>query len=195
MRRGRRADFKTIWTATLQTVWDDLPDDERGRFARATWEKEFRRKLTPYVEGGRTEAWIAEDDTGAFLGYLLLGEDETLGEAARIASAAVISAALMMSSWSASRARSMGGFGGRCSTLTCKGVAKFCGSRLVAALCGRLRSLPVTAATWRCSGSPVRAATCGCWRVFEDMDPGRLTSRGPESPHVQDLLRRMNFPP
>ncbi len=74
MRRGRRADFKTIWTATLQTVWDDLPEDERRRFDRATWEKEFRRKLTPYVEGGRTEAWIAEDASGTFLGYLLLGE-------------------------------------------------------------------------------------------------------------------------
>jgi ribosomal protein S18 acetylase RimI-like enzyme len=74
MRRGRRADFKTIWTATLQTVWDDLPDDERMRLNRAIWEKDFRRKLQPYIEGGRTEAWIAEDVTGAFLGYLLLGE-------------------------------------------------------------------------------------------------------------------------
>jgi ribosomal protein S18 acetylase RimI-like enzyme len=74
MRRGHRADFKTIWAATLQTVWDDLPDDERRSLDRATWEKEFRRKLMPYVEGGRTEAWIAEDPAGMFLGYLLLGE-------------------------------------------------------------------------------------------------------------------------
>lgn len=74
MRRGRRSDFKTIWTATLQTVWDDLPEDERVRLNRAVWEKDFRRKLTPYIEGGRTEAWIAEDADGGFLGYLLLGE-------------------------------------------------------------------------------------------------------------------------
>lgn len=74
MRRGRRADFKTIWAATLQTVWDDLPDDERARLDRASWEKDFRRKLQPYIEGGRTEAWIAEDAAGTFLGYLLLGE-------------------------------------------------------------------------------------------------------------------------
>ncbi len=40
---------------------------------RAIWERELRRKLMPYVEGGRTEAWIAEDSTGSFLGYLLLG--------------------------------------------------------------------------------------------------------------------------
>ncbi len=74
MRRGRRADLKTIWTATVQTVWDDLPEDERAHLDRGTWEKEFRRKLQPYVEGGRTEAWIAEDASGTFLGYLLLGE-------------------------------------------------------------------------------------------------------------------------
>ena len=74
MRRGRRSDFASIWTATLQTVWDDLPEDEKARLDRAAWGKDFRRKLTPYVEGGRTEAWVAEDETGALLGYVLLGE-------------------------------------------------------------------------------------------------------------------------
>ncbi len=74
MRRGRRSDFKTIWTATLQTVWDDLPEDERSRLDRGTWERDFRRKIGPYIEGGRTEAWVAEDEAGELLGYLLLGE-------------------------------------------------------------------------------------------------------------------------
>ena len=74
MRRGRRSDYRTIWAATLQTVWDDLPEDERTRLDRGAWEKDFRRKLGPYIEGGRTEAWIAEDPSGEFMGYLLLGE-------------------------------------------------------------------------------------------------------------------------
>lgn len=74
MRRAKRADFERIWPATVQTVWDDLPPTERERLDRPSWEKEFRRKLWPYVEGGQTEAWIAEDEGGAFLGYLLLGE-------------------------------------------------------------------------------------------------------------------------
>ncbi len=74
MRRGRKSDLRTIWTATLQTVWDDLPEDERIRLDRGAWERDFRRKLVPYIEGGRTEAWIAEDEAGGFLGYLLLGE-------------------------------------------------------------------------------------------------------------------------
>lgn len=74
MRRGRRGDFKTIWAATIQTVWDDLPEDERRRQERSIWERGLRRKLAPYVEGTRTEAWIAEDPSGAFLGYVLVGE-------------------------------------------------------------------------------------------------------------------------
>jgi ribosomal protein S18 acetylase RimI-like enzyme len=74
MRRGRKADYKFIWAATLQTVWDDLPEAEKKRLDRAPWEKELRRKLAPYIEGARTEAWIAEDAAGTVLGYLLLGE-------------------------------------------------------------------------------------------------------------------------
>lgn len=74
MRKGRRADLKTIWAATMQTVWDDLPKDEKDRLDRSIWERDFRHKIAPYVDGGRTEAWIAEDPDGRLLGYLLLGE-------------------------------------------------------------------------------------------------------------------------
>jgi len=73
MRRARRDEFATIWTATLQTVWDDLPPDERARLDRATWERHVRKRLEPYIESDRTEAWIAESPDGALLGYLLLG--------------------------------------------------------------------------------------------------------------------------
>lgn len=74
VRRAKRADFATIWTATIQTVWDDLPEDERRQIQRDTWEKGLRRRLSPYVEGGRTEAYVAEAPGGAVLGYLLVGE-------------------------------------------------------------------------------------------------------------------------
>lgn len=73
MRRARRPDFKVIWKATLQTVWDDTPDDERRRLDRTAWEKHFRRRIEPYVDGGRAEAWIAEGPAGDLRGYLLLG--------------------------------------------------------------------------------------------------------------------------
>lgn len=74
IRRATRADRNAIWAATLQTVWDDLPADERERIERSGWEKELRRRLAPYVEGGRTEGHVAEDPSGALLGYILLGE-------------------------------------------------------------------------------------------------------------------------
>jgi ribosomal protein S18 acetylase RimI-like enzyme len=74
MRRGRRGDLAIIWPATLQTVWDDLPEDERVRLDRAEWERFFRKKIEPFVEGDRTERWIAEGPSGEFLGYLILGE-------------------------------------------------------------------------------------------------------------------------
>lgn len=74
MRPARRADIKAIWHATLQTVWDDIPQDERARLDRGTWETHFRKKIESYVEGDRTEKWIAESPAGEFLGYLILGE-------------------------------------------------------------------------------------------------------------------------
>lgn len=74
MRKGRRDDLKTIWPATLETVWNDLPDDEKVRQERTIWERVFRRKIAPHIEGTQTESWIAEDPDGRLLGYLLLGE-------------------------------------------------------------------------------------------------------------------------
>jgi ribosomal protein S18 acetylase RimI-like enzyme len=74
MRRARRGDLPIMWRATLQTVWDDLPPDERGQLDRAAWERHFRRKIESFVEGDRTERWVAEGPAGEFLGYLILGE-------------------------------------------------------------------------------------------------------------------------
>lgn len=74
VRRAKHNDLAIVWKATIQTVWDDLPEDERSRVMRDRWEKDLRRRLSPYVEGGRTEAYIAEGEGGVVLGYLLLGE-------------------------------------------------------------------------------------------------------------------------
>jgi ribosomal protein S18 acetylase RimI-like enzyme len=73
VRRAKRNELAIVWKATIQTVWDDLPEDERGRLTRDRWEKDLRRRLAPYVEGGRTEAYVAEEG-GTVVGYLLLGE-------------------------------------------------------------------------------------------------------------------------
>src|SRR5947208_14335193 len=74
MRKGRRADLPIIWPATLQTAWDDLPEDERKGLNRQAWESHFRKKVEQYVEGNRTERWVAEGPSGEFLGYIIIGE-------------------------------------------------------------------------------------------------------------------------
>lgn len=74
MRRARRADVDVMWRATLQTVWDDIPEDERARLNRDGWEAHFRKKIEPYMAGDRTERWIAETADHELLGYLILGE-------------------------------------------------------------------------------------------------------------------------
>jgi len=74
MRRARRADDDVMWRATLQTVWDDIPEDERARLNRGKWEAHFRKKIEPYMAGDRTERWIAETADHELLGYLILGE-------------------------------------------------------------------------------------------------------------------------
>src|SRR3989449_11049561 len=78
MRRARRADLAVIWPATLQTVWDDLPEDERAGLDRRTWENHFRKKIEAVVEGNRTERWIAERPSGETLGYVILGASGVL---------------------------------------------------------------------------------------------------------------------
>lgn len=73
MRRARRADLKTILAATSQTVWDDLPQDERARLNRSEWEKHLQKRIEPFLEGERVESWIAADAGGALLGYIVVG--------------------------------------------------------------------------------------------------------------------------
>ena len=74
MRRARRADDDVMWRATLQTVWDDIPEDERAQLDRGKWEAHFRKKVEPYMAGDRTERWVAETADHEFVGYLILGE-------------------------------------------------------------------------------------------------------------------------
>jgi ribosomal protein S18 acetylase RimI-like enzyme len=74
MRPAHRKDYAMIWRATLQTVWDDVPEDERARLDRGKWESHFRKKIERYIEGDRTEKWVAETAEDELLGYLILGE-------------------------------------------------------------------------------------------------------------------------
>lgn len=74
IRSARKEDEPTIWTATTETFWKSIPDDERARVDPKAFEDRFRDEVEPYVRGVRGERFVAEDDAGRFLGYIILGE-------------------------------------------------------------------------------------------------------------------------
>ena len=74
IRSGRKEDVPTIWAATMETFWRTVPEDERNAIERSAFEARFRDEVEPYVRGVRGERFVAEDDAGRFLGYIILGE-------------------------------------------------------------------------------------------------------------------------
>jgi len=74
IREGKKSDLETFWKATLNTSWNDIPNDERSKMERKTFESHFRQVAAPYLEDPRNELYIAEDESGKFVGYTLLGK-------------------------------------------------------------------------------------------------------------------------
>ena len=74
LRPARKSDEPAIWKATLETVWADVPGDEKPGLDRGTFEAAFREYAGEFVEGRRGERFVAEDAAGRFLGYIILGE-------------------------------------------------------------------------------------------------------------------------
>jgi len=74
LRAANKSDEAVIWKATIETVWVDVPEDEKASIDRKTFETNFREYAREFVEGRRGERFVAEDDEGRFLGYMILGE-------------------------------------------------------------------------------------------------------------------------
>ena len=74
LRPARKSDEPAIWSATMETVWSDVPDDEKAGLDRRTFEGAFRGYAREFVEGDRGERLVAEDAAGRFLGYIIVGE-------------------------------------------------------------------------------------------------------------------------
>jgi len=74
LRPAHKSDEARIWKATLETVWSDVPEDEKPWFDRRAFEDSFRAYARDFVEGRRGERFVAEDDAGAVAGYIILGE-------------------------------------------------------------------------------------------------------------------------
>ena len=74
LRSARKADEPMIWKATLETLWSDVPDDEKPALERRDFEGRFMEYAREFVEGRRGERFVAEDDAGRAIGYMILGE-------------------------------------------------------------------------------------------------------------------------
>ncbi len=74
LRPARKADEPMIWKATLETLWTDVPEDEKPALDRRDFEGRFMEYAREFVEGRRGERFVAEDDAGRAAGYLIVGE-------------------------------------------------------------------------------------------------------------------------
>ena len=74
LRPATKADEPTIWKATMETVWADVPEDERPGLDRRAFEAAFREYASEFVEGRRGERFVAVGGAGQFAGYMILGE-------------------------------------------------------------------------------------------------------------------------
>src|SRR2546427_11014777 len=54
MRRAQSADDDMMGRATLQTGWDQIPEDQRARVGRGKWEAHFPGKIGTHKAGGHT---------------------------------------------------------------------------------------------------------------------------------------------
>ena len=74
LRPATKSDEPTIWKATMETVWADVPENEKAGLDRRAFEGAFREYADEFVRGDRGERFVAEDEAGRVLGYIILGE-------------------------------------------------------------------------------------------------------------------------
>lgn len=77
IRSATREDEPMIWKATTETVWATIPDDEKAGLDPKEFEAYFRDQADPYVRGLRGERFVAEDDKGRAVGYIIVAEVRT----------------------------------------------------------------------------------------------------------------------
>ena len=78
IRAGTAKDLERFWPATLETVWTDLPANEREGLDRAAFEQYFRSHAEKVLASGENEMVIAEGPEGRFLGYALFGATSSM---------------------------------------------------------------------------------------------------------------------
>jgi len=77
IRESTRDDHALIWNATFETVWNDLPAEERGELDRTALERHFRPHAAQVIDSRENAIFVAESD-GRTLGYAIVGSASTM---------------------------------------------------------------------------------------------------------------------
>ena len=73
IRPGTKGDQAVIWSATTETVWNDLPAAEREGTDRRAFEAHFRPRAQRIMESPENATLVAERADGPVVGYVILG--------------------------------------------------------------------------------------------------------------------------
>ena len=73
IRPGGRKDQELVWRVTMETVWNDIAEDERRELDRAQLEDHFRPNARRVIESPENAFFIAETTSGEALGYAIVG--------------------------------------------------------------------------------------------------------------------------
>ncbi len=78
IRAGTRRDHDAFWRATMETVWADIPPDERRGLDRGELEKHFRPHAEAVLTSASNAFLVAETERGEFLGYAIVGSAKSM---------------------------------------------------------------------------------------------------------------------
>lgn len=74
IRRLEKSELRHVVERSLETVWNDIPEYERERLNKQRWEKTARAVIEPMVRSRTNSTFVAEERSGRFAGYIVLGE-------------------------------------------------------------------------------------------------------------------------
>ncbi len=77
IREATRDDHALIWKATLDTVWNDVPPEERRDLDRTALERHFRPHAAQVIDSRENAIFVAESG-GNTLGYAIIGSASTM---------------------------------------------------------------------------------------------------------------------
>ncbi len=78
IREASPRDHDLIWRATMETVWNDIPETERRDLDRAHLEGHFRPHAKQVIDSRENAIFVAEDAAGEVLGYTIVGAATTM---------------------------------------------------------------------------------------------------------------------